>query len=117
MLGSSAARTILRLYFEQGGRLRVRFRQAKNGQSPSFEIRIPASDISERREIESALRALNIRSGKPFRKSRGRKEWVVPIYGRHNCLVFLDRVEPAKVAEYRREIERAKPLSKNRQSK
>ena len=91
----------------------MRFRQAKNGRSPSFEIRIPASDISERREIESALRALNIRCGTPFKKRKDRKEWVVPVYGRKNCLLFLELVEPSKGVEFRREIERARPLAKN----
>jgi hypothetical protein len=86
--------SVLKDYFEDHGYLRIKQYDPEKRQSSGVELRIVVRTTTEQREVIQALKALKIKHGRPYKKQKGRKDVVVPIYDRAAALQFLELVKP-----------------------
>ncbi len=118
MLTHSEDEILLKECFEHSGCLRVRHDDPERGRHGGVELRLVASGSTEKREVLKALSRLEVRHGRPYRKTPGTNRWVIPIYSRRDVLAFLKAVRPkGATLMVRKVIESAKrPLQVPRRS-
>ncbi|MHA2621633.1 MAG: hypothetical protein V2G42_05045 [bacterium JZ-2024 1] len=83
----------LRGHYLKQGFLKVK-RATRTGHS-GWEIRLAASSPDEARRIERSLKALGLRSGRPFKKG---KRIVIPLYGEHQVHLFFEEIHPEQLS-------------------
>jgi|GEM_PF-2691577 len=104
--------TVLKDYFEDRGYLRIKPYDPAKRQSSGVELRIVVRTTTEQREVIQALKAVKIKHGRPYKKQKGRKDVVIPIYDRSAALQFLELVKPkgyASAAKQLKELLKKRP--------
>jgi hypothetical protein len=104
--------SVLRDYFEDHGYLRIKPYDPTKHQSSGVELRIVVRTTTEQREVIQALKALKIKHGRPYKKQKGRKDVIVPIYDRSAALQVLELIKPkgyASETKQLREILKKRP--------
>lgn len=106
---------VLRDFFERNGCIRVRPDDPEKGRHGGVELRFVVNNMPERRSVLAALKALDIGHGKVYRKQKGRKQWVVPVYGKGDVVSFLRLVKPNEAEELLKRVIEAgrKPIKTN----
>ncbi len=86
----------LRQVYERRGYFRAKIDRRQGGRRSGWEVRLFAADRDELRQIRQALRALNLKPGRPFAKRSG---YIVPVYGLKQVESFLKQVRPKVKAD------------------